>query len=117
MTYDYLKSRARENAQNILDRGDDFRGASVGSFTSVQSANRLVNSTISDNQDKIDQEIRYGEQVLISKSFKSPTGYEAYLARANAEPVIRNTFSVEVLIRPDPRSARGWRVHTAYPVR
>ena len=118
MTYDYLKSRARDNAQNILDRGDDFRGASVGSFTSVQSANRLVNSTISDNQDKIDRAMRDGEPfVLISKSFKSPTGYEAYLARANAEPVIRNTFSVEVLIRPDPGSARGWRVHTAYPVR
>jgi hypothetical protein len=118
MTYDYLKSRVRENAQNILDRGDDFRGASVGSFTSVQSANRLVNSTISDNEAKIDQAMRDGEPyVLISKSFKSPTGYEAYLARAYAEPVIRNTFSVEVLIRPDPGSARGWRVHTAYPVR
>jgi hypothetical protein len=117
-TYDYLKSRARENAQNILDRGDDFRGASVGSFTSVQSANRLVNSTISDNQDKIDRGIRDGEPfVLISKSFKSPTGYEAYLARAHAEPYIRDTFGVEVLIRPDPGSARGWRVHTAYPVR
>jgi hypothetical protein len=117
-TYDDLKSRARENAQNILDRGDDFRGVRVGSFTSVQSANRLVNSTISDNQDKIDQQIRDGEpQVLISKSFKSPTGYEAYLARAHAEPVIRDTFGVEVLIRPDPGSARGWRVHTAYPVR
>jgi hypothetical protein len=117
-TYDDLPSRARENAQNILDRGDDFRGARVGSFTSVQSANRLVNSTISDNQDKIDRQIRDGEpQVLISKSFKSPTGYEAYLARAHAEPVIRNTFGVEVLIRPDSESARGWRVHTAYPVR
>jgi hypothetical protein len=117
-TYDYLKSRARDNAQNILDRGDDFRGVRVGSFTSVQSANRLVNSTISDNQDKIDQGIRDGEPfVLISKSFKSPTGYEAYLARAHAEPVIRDTFGVEVLIRPDPGSARGWRVHTAYPVR
>jgi hypothetical protein len=117
-TYDYLKSRVRDNAQNILDRGDDFRGASVGSFTSVQSANRLVNSTISDNQDKIDQAMRDGESgVLISKSFKSPTGYEAYLARAHAEPYIRDTFGVEVLIRPDPGSARGWRVHTAYPVR
>ena len=117
-TYDYLKARARENAQNIQNRDEDFRGARVGSFTSVQSANRLVNSTISDNQSKIDQGIRDGEPfVLISKSFKSPTGYEAYLARAHAEPVIRNTFGVEVLIRPDPGSARGWRVHTAYPVR
>jgi hypothetical protein len=70
MTYDNLKSRVRDNAQNILDRGDDCRGARVGSFTSVQPANRLVNSTISDNQDKIDQRIRDGDpQVLISKSF------------------------------------------------
>ena len=117
MTYDYLKARVRDGARSALERGDTFDGLSVGSFTSVQSANRLVNSTISDNQDKIDQGIRVGEQVLISKTFKSPTGYEAYLARANAEPVIRNTFGVEVLIRPDPGSARGWRVHTAYPVR
>jgi hypothetical protein len=118
MTYDYLKSRSRDEARRTLERGDYFDGFSVGSFTSVQSANRLVNSTISENQDKIDQAIRDGEPfVLISKSFKSPTGYEAYLARANAEPVIRNTFGVEALIRPDPGSARGWRVHTAYPVR
>ena len=118
MTYDYLKSRARDEARRTLERGDYFEGQSVGSFTSVQSANRLVNSTISDNQDKIDQAMRDGEpRVLISKSFKSPTGYEAYLARAHAEPVIRDTFGVEVLIRPDPGSARGWRVHTAYPVR
>jgi hypothetical protein len=118
MTYDYLKSRARDGARRTLERGDYFDGFSVGSFTSIQSANRLVNSTISENQDKIDQAMRDGEPfVLISKSFKSPTGYEAYLARANAEPVIHNTFGVEALIRPDPRSARGWRVHTAYPVR
>jgi hypothetical protein len=39
------------------------------------------------------------------------------LARAHAEPYIRDTFGVEVVIRPDPGSARGWRVHTAYPVR
>jgi hypothetical protein len=118
MTYDYLKSRSRDEVRRTLERGDYFDGFSVGSFTSVQSANRLVNSTISDNEDKIDQGIRDGQpKVLISKSFKSPTGYEAYLARAHAEPVIRNTFGVEVVIRPDSGSARGWRVHTAYPVR
>jgi hypothetical protein len=118
MTYDYLKSRSRDEARRTLERGDYFDGFSVGSFTSVQSANRLVNSTISANQDKIDQEIRDGEtSVVISKSFKSPTGYEAYLARADAEPIIRDTFGVEVVIRPDLGSARGWRVHTAYPVR
>ncbi|HEV7601545.1 MAG TPA: RNase A-like domain-containing protein [Bradyrhizobium sp.] len=94
------------------------RSCGSGPTPSVQSANRLVNSTISDNQDKIDRGIRDGEPfVLISKSFKSPTGYEAYLARAHAEPVIRNTFGVEVVIRPDSGSARGWRVHTAYPAR
>jgi hypothetical protein len=49
-TYDYLKSRARDEGERTLDRGDAFRGFSVGSFTSVQSANRLVNSTISANQ-------------------------------------------------------------------
>ena len=118
MTYDYLKSRAREEARRTLERGDYFDGFSAGSFTSIQSANRLVNSTISDHEDKINQAMRDGQPfVLIRKSFESPTGYEAYLARAHAEPVIRNTFGVEILIRSDPGSARGWRVHTAYPVR
>jgi hypothetical protein len=117
-TYDHLKSRSRDEARRTLERGDYFDGFSVGSFTSVQSANRLVNSTISGNQDNIDQRIRDGDpRVLISKRFKSPTGYEAYLARAHAEPVIRDTFGVEVVIRPDPGSARGWRVQSAYPVR
>lgn len=117
-TYDFLKSRARDNAQKTLERGDYFDGFSVGSFTSVQPANRLVNSTISDNQDKIDQGMQDGEPaVVISKRFPSQTGYEAYLARAYAEPVIRDTFGVKVFILPDPGSARGWRVHSAYPVR
>jgi Bacterial CdiA-CT RNAse A domain len=117
-TYGYLKSRVQDEARRTLERGDDFQGFSVGSFTSVQSANRLVNSTISDNQDKIDQVAR-GEKssATISKKFPSPTGYEAYLSRAHAEPYIRDTFGVEVVIRPDRGSARGWRVHTAYPVR
>jgi hypothetical protein len=117
-TYDYLKSRVRDGARSTLERGDDFEGFGVGSFTSVQSANRLVNSTISDNQDKVDQ-VGRGDvsSATISKRFPSPTGYEAYLARAHAEPYIRDTFGVEVVIRPDPGSARGWRVHTAYPVR
>ena len=117
-TYDYLKARVHDGARSTLERGDTFDGLSVGSFTSVQSANRLVNSTISANQDKVDQGIRDGElPVVISKRFTSPTGYEAYLARAHAEPVIRDTFGVKVVIQPDPGSARGWRVHTAYPIR
>jgi hypothetical protein len=117
-TYDYLKSRARDEGRRTLERGDYFDGFSVGSFTSVQSANRLVNSTISENQDKVDQAIRNGEPaVTISKRFPSPTGYEAYLARAHSEPYIRNTFGVRVIILRDPESARGWRVQSAYPIR
>jgi hypothetical protein len=117
-TYDYLKSRARDEARRTLERSDYFDGFSVGSFTSVQSANRLVNSTISANQDKVDEGIRDGEAaVTISKRFPSPTGYEAYLARAHSEPYIRDTFGVRVIILRDPESARGWRVQSAYPVR
>jgi Bacterial CdiA-CT RNAse A domain len=118
MTYDYLKSRARDEARRTLERGDYFDGFSVGSFTSVQSANRLVNSTISTNQDKVDQAIQDGEAaVTINKRFTSPTGYEAYLARAHSEPYIRDTFGVRVIILRDSESARGWRVQSAYPVR
>ncbi|HXO70552.1 MAG TPA: RNase A-like domain-containing protein [Bradyrhizobium sp.] len=117
-TYDYLKARVRDGARRTLERGDYFYSQSAGSFTSVQSADRLVNSTISENRDKVDQGVRDREPaVVISKRFTSPTGYEAYLARAHAEPVIRDTFGVKVVIYSDPGSARGWRVHTAYPVR
>jgi hypothetical protein len=117
-SYGYLKSRAQDEARRTLERGDDFEGFSVGSFTSVQSANRLVNSTISDNQDKVDQ-VGRGEQssASISKRFSSPTGYEAYLSRAHAEPYIRDTFGVKVIIQRDLGSTRGWPVQTAYPVR
>jgi hypothetical protein len=117
-TYDYLKSRAREEARRTLERGDTFGGHSVGSFTSVQSANRLVNSTISENQDKVDAVARGDEPIAVIHSrSRSPTGYEAYLSRAHSEPYIRDPFGVRVIIVRDPGSTRGWRVQSAYPIR
>lgn len=114
----YLKSRVRDEAARILDRGDDFRGLSVGSFTSLQSANRLVNSTVSQNQDRVDAVAR-GEQstAFVRSRFGSPTGYEAYLPRANAEPYMRDTFGVGVVVLRDARATRGWRIQSAYPER
>ena len=39
-----------------------------------------------------------------------------YRPNGDSDPYIRDTDSVRVVIRHDPRSWRGYRVHTAYPV-
>src|SRR5215212_2169902 len=46
---EYLTDRVREEARATIDRGDLFRGLSIGSFTSLDSATKLVNSTVAQN--------------------------------------------------------------------
>ena len=114
----YLKAKVREEASRIVDRGDDFRGLSVGSFHSLSSANRLVNSTIAKNRDIIDQLLRGERQTaFFDAEFGSATGYEAYLPRYHAEPHMRETNSVGVFVLKDPFAKKGWRVQSAYPKR
>jgi Bacterial CdiA-CT RNAse A domain len=80
----YLKTEVQEMARAMVERDEDPRGVRLGSFTSLQSATRLVNSTLAQNRDVVDEVIRGqrgGEEV--DAIFDSPTGYEAYLPRRN----------------------------------
>ncbi len=113
---DYLLARVRAEAERIIARGDYFRGLSIGSFTSLQSATRLVNATLSRNPGKV-EEVASGAEPFdfITAHFASVTGYEAYLPTYHAKPYMRETYSVSVFIIHDPRSANGFRVQSAYP--
>lgn len=88
----------------------------VGSFSSVESANDLVNQTLSRNFDKVD-DVAEGrqERAFATARFGYKTGREAR-ASADVEPYMRDTYEVGVEIRRDAASPRGYRVETAYPV-
>jgi hypothetical protein len=88
-----------------------------GSYTSLEQANDLVNRVIEMNKDKVDR-VATGQkrEAFLQERFDFVTGKEAYRPNGDSEPYIRDTDSVRVVIRHDPRSWRGYRVHTAYPV-
>jgi hypothetical protein len=44
------------------------------------------------------------------------TGKEAFRSSADADPYIRDTYGVRMIIRNDLRAERGYRVYTAFPV-
>jgi hypothetical protein len=115
-SHSYLIRELREqqaHAQKHGDRGNDLR---VGSFTSEESATRLVNSTISRNQTVVDEVARgKAHRTELIARFDVPTGYEAYVRTERSEPYIRDTYGVKVVIFRDTGSKKGYRVHTAYP--
>jgi Bacterial CdiA-CT RNAse A domain len=94
----------------------EFRLAQ-GSFTSLEQANDLVNRVIEMNKDKVDQ-VAAGKVkgAKLEQRFDFVTGKEAFRPNGDSDPYIRDTYGVRVIIRHDPRSWRGYRVHTAYPV-
>ena len=53
---------------------------------------------------------------MMEKRFGYVTGKEAFRSNADADPYIRNTYGVRVVIRHDLRSERGYRVYTSFPV-
>ena len=112
----YLKTEVQEMARAMVERDEDPRGVRLGSFTSLQSATRLVNSTLAQNRDVVDEVIR-GQRggAEIDAIFDSPTGYEAYLPRPQSIPYMRDTYGVRVVIARDPGSSRGYSVLTAFP--
>jgi hypothetical protein len=86
----------------------------------IGGAGKLVNSTISDNQEIVDRvaapEDQGGlDQAEIKKTFVQPTGYESYAPSGGAKFQIRNTFSVKVIIRHDENTKSGYRVVTSFP--
>jgi hypothetical protein len=115
---EYLATRVRQEAEKIRERGDDFRGLSIGSFTSLAAATRLVNSTVSQGQGLVN-EVAQGRRAfaILEARFDSVTGYESYLATYHAQPYTRDTYGVRVFILRDGRTPRGYRVQSAFPIR
>jgi hypothetical protein len=112
----YLKTELQEMARKRQERDEEVKGLRVGSFTSLDSATKLVNSTLSQNSEVVNRVAR-GEEARdsVSAIFDSPTGYEAYLPGPYSIPYMRDTYGVGVVIVHDPRTSRGYRVQTAYP--
>ena len=101
-----------------MDRGDLFSGLSIGSFTSLQSATRLVNATLSRNPAEVGSVASGAQRAdIVSARFQTVTGYEAYLPTYHAEPFMRETYSVNVFIIHDPRTEYGFRVQSAFPAK
>jgi hypothetical protein len=114
---DYLIRRS-EATRIKIGRTDQWEA--FGSFTSLQAAGKLVNSTIADNQEIVDRvaapkDQRGLDQAEIEKVFVQPTGYESYAQSGGAKFQIRPTYSVKVIIRHDENMKCGYRVVTSFP--
>lgn len=113
----WLITRLREQFRDAAVRGDIAEGLRVGSFSSLMSATKLVNSTLAQNQDKVDL-VAQGlspRQDLVAQ-FSSPTGYEAYAPNERSQPYLRDTYGVHVVVVRDRRAAKGYRIDTAFPM-
>jgi hypothetical protein len=110
---DELSERVRKSQwRTLFYNGGERRD---GSFSSIDSANSLVNATIDENRSEVDL-VASGssESVFIKKQFGYKTGREAYSNNEGAV-YVRDTYGVGVYLRHDPSSSRGSRVRTAYP--
>ena len=87
-----------------------------GSFPSLEAANKLVNSTLAQNQAIVDQVASgFVPRAFVTSRFDAQTGIAAYASSPRSQPYVRDTYGVGVEIRADRRSSRGFRVHSAYP--
>jgi len=86
-----------------------------GSFSSIDSANDLVNQTIQANKSIVDL-VASGtiKDAFITKEFRYKTGREAYSTN-DGVLYLRNTTGVGALIIHEPTLSRGFRVRTAHP--
>ena len=111
-----LSARAQREALSAEKDGPG-EGFRVGSFSSLEAANKLVNSTLDKNRDKIDL-VTSGQssRETLRAEYPTITGKEAYVRNANSQAVIRDTYGVVVVIVPDGRVQKGYRVDTAFPV-
>jgi hypothetical protein len=93
-----------------------------GSFASLGSAGKLINSTLADNQEIVDRVAASKDErgdalrgATIEKTFQQPTGYEAYAPNARSKAEIRDTYSVKVVIRHDDKMKNGYQILTSFP--
>lgn len=93
----------------------------AGSFSSVEAANKLINSVLAKNASIVEDVIsgRITRSVLLKAFFDPPTGREAYVLtpwKRNASVFFRNTHGAAVLITQDKKAKKGYSVITAFPV-
>jgi hypothetical protein len=115
---------SRQSVVNNVRDGIDYarrNGDSTGdmresSFTSLEAANKLVNSTISENPDQVNRVVSgLSPKEILHKEFETPTGFEAYAKNESSSIILSDTYAVRVVIVPDGRVAKGFRVDTAFP--
>ncbi len=115
---EYLLSRLNDQLLSIQSRGDTAQGLTAqGSFPSLEAADKPVNSTVAQNQGKVDV-VAQGllPRAELDAYFPSPTGYEAFARNERSQPEIRETDGVRVVIVRDASFSRGYRVLTAFPI-
>lgn len=111
-----LLSEVRERAASAIRKGDYANGLRQGSFSSLEAANKLVNSVVAKNAETV---ARVAKGLLpratLDAEFSSVTGYEAYARTERSQPYMRDTYGVRVVIVPDRSVSKGFRVETAFP--
>lgn len=116
---EYLKARvigSRTSIAGIVT----FGRRRAGSFTSIEAAIKLVNSTLSQNIDKVEEFVAGGLTSALPfkflfADFESPTGFEAYAPNDWAQPRMRPTYGVTVLIRRTQAAEKGFYVQSSWP--
>ena len=89
-----------------------------GSFSSLQAAQSLTNSNLSQNAEIVNQ-VATGQrsEAFVTSVFGSVTGIEAFRTgpRESAPVVIRQTFGVATVIQYAPDMPNGFIIITSYP--
>ena len=112
-----LRSDLEARVAEAVRKGDSVSDMRQGSFSSLESANKLVNSTIARNSEQVDRVVNGGSpQEKLDEDFPTPTGREAVARTERSQIYIRDTYSVRVVIVPDGSVAKGFRVETAFPM-
>jgi hypothetical protein len=81
------------------------------------AANKLVNATLAQNRAKVDRVASgHVHRAELTAVFASKTGIEAYRPRPHAQPYLRDTYGVGVILIHDPNARNGYTVLTAFPL-
>jgi hypothetical protein len=99
-----------------VERFNTYR-ETLGTFSSIAAAEKLIGSTLSFNTDKIDAFLssRFGNVLVLDRSFDSATGFEGYKTSWKAQVEFRDTYNVRVIIDKNPSAYYGFNVRTAFP--
>ena len=111
---EFLLNRVRDFQNEMqVNQGVDVV---AGSFSSINSANNLVSSTLAQNASTVDA-VANGDllSTKIQGFFSSPTGNEAFASNAVSSPYIRDTYSVTAILKHDDRLSNGFYILTAFP--